>query len=426
MASPSLAEVEAQWIALVKLLNESDAFARVNPTNWVSLEDTAAQAIESDFAPELLASAGRSRAFLAGLISEGNAASHQFPLLQTYVRHLANRPNLSNAQVMLDAIFDYMVTNSKTCNSRDFVFGTPAAGGGNVGNGTLLRLTKDKYNYDIENQFADAKTAICRKDQNTGAFKHEEEFEFYDQAPGKDQLNYSGGGLSARVKALSARNSLLLNPSLDSFGNTIAAPDDITSWTASVTVNSTNYSFDQTNYYRDFKGATPASLNFKTTSNISQKISLKGTQLDPNIPYLLRVAWNRQVGAGAGTLLIRMGAVNNNVVAAAQTGWQLLYAVASPGQNNWHRQFNEQDMDIVIDWTRTGGELLVDDVLLVPGTQFDGAWYWLLGGSTPFLWNDSFTWTDTDSATVVQRWLHRAFRRYLPHATAAGETWANS
>ena len=426
MASPSLAEVEAQWVAQVKLLNESDKFARTNGTNWVGLEDTLVQALESDYAVEILQAAGRSRSFLAGLISDGNAAAHTFPMLQTYCRHLANTPELSNTQVMLDRIFQYMVDNAKRATSRQFTFNNPAAGGGNAGNGTIIRLTKDKYNFDIENQFADAKAAYCRKDQNTGAFKHEEEFEFYDQSPGKDALNYSGGGLSARIKALSARNSLLLNPSLDTFGNTAAAPTEITSWTSSTTVNSTNYAFDTTNYYRDFKGATPAALQMNVTENISQKLSLKGTQLDPEVPYLMRVAWNRTVGAASGTLLIRQGAVSNSVVAAAQAGWQLLYAVASPGQNYWHRQFNEQDMDIVIDWTRTGGTLLVDDIVFAPGVQFDGAWYWVIGGSTPFLWNDSFTWSDTEVGALVQNWLHRAFRRYFPHSTGGGVTWTNS
>jgi hypothetical protein len=427
MAAPSLAEVQTQWSNAVELLEETRKWAQVNGENWVSKEDTFVQAVESDFASEILTGAARSRAFLAALLSNANVAQHLLPHLKSYCRHITNTPSLSDSQKMIDEIVNYMYDNSLTVNSRDFVFATPSMGGGNAGNGTILRLNTDDHNFSIENQHADAKRADCRFDRNTGTNQHEELFEFRGQAPGIDSLQVSGSNKRRFIASLSARNSLLSNPSFSQLSGTAAAPTAITGWTSSVTVNSTNYNFDATNYYRDFRGDTiPYALNIKAvSSNLTQKLSVLNTKLKPNVPYMLQVAWNRQVGTGAGTLLIRMGALSNSVVVAAQTGWNLLRVPTTFGQNNWYRQFDEQDMDITIEWTRTSGDLLIDDVLLVPATDFDGSWYWMVGGSTPFLKDDSATWSDTETGAIHQRFVHRGFGRYLPSATAAAETWVD-
>jgi hypothetical protein len=426
MASPSRAEVESQWKAAVNLLEYARRWGNVEATNWVGLEDTLTQAVESDFAAAILSSAARSRSFLAQLLSNSNAAAHLLPHLRSYNKHVVNGPDLSDPQLMFDRMVQYMWDNSYTVNSRDFSFGSPAAGGGNVGNGVILRLNTDDHNFTIENQHADAKTAKVVLDGNSGTAKHEELIEFYGQSPGIDGLQVTGSGKSAKFNALSARASQMLNPSFSQFAGTTSAPTDITSWTSSVTVNSTNYSIDESNYYRDFQGdSTPRALNIKVTGNLTQRISVGNFKLRPDRPYMLRIAWNRQVGSASGTLVIRMGAVNNSVAVAAQTGWQLLYVVASPSQNNWLRQFNEQNLDVAIEWTRTGGELLLDDVMLVPAYNFDGSWYWPIGGSTPFLKDDVFTWTDTETGAVLQRWAHRAFGRSFPSATGGAETWTD-
>lgn len=420
--------METQWKNAAKLLEETRLYGNVNAQNWVSLEDTLAQSIESDFNAAILTGAARSRAFLAQLLSNSNAAAHMVPHLQSYNRHVVNGPDLADIQLMVDRLIQYMYDNSLTVNSQNFTFGSPAAGGGNVGNGVVLRLNTDDHNYPIENQHADAKTAKCVLDATSSTPKHEELLELYGQAPGIDGLQVSGSGASARFPCLSARHSQILNPSFSQLAGTIAAPTDITSWTSSVPVNSTNYSFDESNYYRDFHGdSTPRALNIKVTANLTQRISVGNFKLRPNIPYMLRIAWNRQVGAASGTLLIRMGAVNNSVAVAAQTGWQLLYVVSggTPSQNNWLRQFNEQDLDVAIEWTRTAGSLLIDDVLLVPAYRFDGSWYWPIGGSTPHLKDDSFTWSDSMAGAVLQRWAHRAFGRYFPSNNAGGETWTD-
>ena len=56
-------------------------------------------------------------------------------------------------------------------------------------------------------------------------------------------------------------------------------------------------------------------------------------------------------------------------------------------------------------------------------TPFDGSWYVVRPGETPFLagnvnnsFGDTFTWTDTATESVIQRFFVRLFGRYLPHS----------
>ncbi len=427
MASPSRAEIEAQWVAMVTLLNEARKFGNVNATNWVTLQDTYEQLYEGDFVTEQGNGVSQARAGLASLLSAATAGAMHDPLLRSYVRAVVNGNDISDPGEMLNRIFQHMIDNSYTVKSRDFTFATPSAAGANVGNGSFIRLNKDEYDYPIENQHVDAKVARCLRDQNSGTGIGEEEFELYGQAPGADGLQVSGSGRKKAVYALSARNSIMSNPSFDQLAGTITAPTDITSWTSSVTVNATNYQFDETNYYRKFQGTTPRALQMNVTSTLTQKLSTFNIKLRGDVPYMVQLSWNRQVGAASGTLQVDWGSKNNSVVAAAQTGWQQLRVPSTIGTNCWLKNFNENDLDLVISWTRTAGTLLIDDLLVVPGTQFDGGWLWILGGSTAFLKNDKWTYTDTATdAGLINYWLWRARGRYLPAVTGGAHTWSGS
>ncbi len=419
---PTEAEVQSMLKAAVELLEETRKFGNVNAENWVSKEDTLVQALEGD--GPLIASAlgaiSEARSRLASTISGGMARRVIGGIIALYMRHIVNRPGVTNLADAMVRLREWFLDNTVTVKSRVFSFGTPTADGSNVGNGTILRLTKDDRNYDLEAQHADAKRAFCSKDGNSGVQRHEEEFTFMGQTSG-DALQIAGSGLSKVLSAKTGRQSLLHNPSFDLIEGTEAVPTDIPNWTSSVAVSATTYTYDSTNYYRTYFGvSTPRALNIKTTCNLTQKLTVRGTKLRYDVPYLLRLAYNRTVGSAAGTLALHMGAVSNNVVLAAQSGWNLLYAVSSPGQNNWLRQFNEDDLDIKIDWTRTSGDLLIDDVLFVPFDEFDGSFYSILGATTPFQNKghdgDFWTWTDTETGAIIQNWLHRAGLGYLPHS----------
>ena len=188
----------------------------------------------------------------------------------------------------------------------------------------------------------------------------------------------------------------------------------------------TDFIFDGTNYYRSYQGTVPYALEIVGASvTLTQKLSTFNTKLNPAVPYLLQLAWNR-FGSGTGTLTANLGSISNNVVIAAQSGWNILTVPSAIGTNCWFKNFNQNDLAISIQWAQTGGNLWIDDVLLVPGTAFDGGWLWIIGGSTAFLKND--LWTYQDSATepaLINYWLWRSLGRYLP-STVGGPTWTNS
>jgi hypothetical protein len=425
MASPSEAEVQAQLKAGIDLLDETRKFGNVNGTNWVGQEDVLVQLLESDYQGQISAAVANIRRQLASSVSRSAAVQLIRPLLLSYVKHVVGKSAASD-QEMFDILYRWFFDTTVTVKTRAFTFNSPAAGGSNVGDGTVLRVTKDENGFDLEAATAEAKEARCIRDRNTGTGLDQEIFRFRGAPVGLDTLQVSGSGATQDVPVLNWQSSLLQNTSFESFSGTIAAPTDITSWTSNVTVSGTTYSLDETNYYRPQQGiTTPRALNIKSTSNIVQKLSTFNRKLDPLRPYFLQIAWNRTVGSGAGTLLIRLGAQSNSVVAAAQAGWQVLRCPTTFGTNNWYKAFDEQDLDISIEWTRTSGDLLIDDVLLVPMTLFDGTWYAITANDAthaPFLKDDIFTWTDTATDSVLQYWFWRAFGRYLPHSGAPSIT----
>lgn len=422
MASPSLATVENIIAQSLELIDDrlTDAAA------YVTDEDVVLQALEGDgpIIDRLTDSVQALRNRFAGVVSNQQAAEIVGAGFQLYVRHVTNTPGALDIQRAATKIYEHMIDNKLRVQSRNFTYGTIVASGGNIGNGVILRTTADERGFAFENTHADAKRAWVRRDQNSGVFRHEEEFTFRGESS-LDALQVVGSGLEQPgIKAPSSNQSLLSNASFDRFAGTAAAPTGITSWTSSVAVNATNYDFDSTNFYRSHQGAgTDHALNVKVTSILTQRLTVRGTRLRPGRPYMLQVAWNRAVGGATGTLLARMGSQFSTVTVSAQTGFQLLRVPGTTGSGNWLLNFNEDQLDIEIAWTRTAGELLIDDIMFIEGQRFDGLWYFPIGGSTPWVGTahdgDFFTWTDTVVESILQRWFHRGPGRYMPHALIA-------
>jgi hypothetical protein len=431
MASPTRAEIEGQIKQMAKIANEFRKFCGTHVAagssvnvgdNFVNMEDTFLQSLESNYG-DLYSSAlrdFRSALVLAmqrvpGMISPGIADYAKF----------IGYPELST-DAMIGRIYDYMMDNTLRVTSRQFTFGTPTFSGA-VGNGMIHRLNLDERSQTIEAQTADTKTAECTADEHSGAREHEEIFYFAGSAAERDILKSSGSGRGGSIKALSANDSFrfISNPSFSQYsGTSITSLSAITDWTASSSV--TNFEIDQTNYYRDFSGdSTPASLKFKANDKIVQNFNVKRAQFNPRAPHYLQIAWNRSIGSGDGTLTLRRGSKSTSVVLAAQSGWQILKMPID--QDLWFRNWNQEDPKIEIELSsRTTGYVLVDDVTMGQMTNFDGAWYAVVGGSTPFLRRDKATWTDTEVAFAVLQWVFWFFfNAYLPSTTGGGVTWTD-
>lgn len=423
MATPTRAELRTQLRNLIDLWDEVHRFASRSATNWVGIEDTATQALESDYPAEILAGISSMRAALAGVLGTGDQAlvAH----LRDWMR-LIDRP-ATDPQIMIDELFVSFLDTPDAVRSRSFTKGATAAAAGNIGNGTVQRLNTDAYAFDMEWCTAEAKRADCVRDANSGTDRGREVFRFRGADASRDGLEDLGSAIDTELAAAHSKDSLLLNPSFDSFGGTAAIPTSITNWSSSVTVNSANYTFDSTNVYLPApdQDTTIYALQMRATATLRQRLDLRRTALDPKTPYYARVAFNRAVGAAAGTLRLQVGSRTSSVSVVAQAGWNVLRF--SPGQNSWFQRFNQDQLSARVIWTRSSGNLLVDDVTFVPYTFVDGTGYVVEPGATPFQGpnttrreGDAFTWTDTEVTTVgiVQRWTWKKFGRYLPHSAS--------
>lgn len=325
-------------------------------------------------------------------------------------------------------LFEYFALNTKFVKSRQFTFGTPAVVSA-TGTGTVHHLTKDGYGFDIETPIPEVKTIRCVADKwAQGGQLGSEQFLLRGAAIAKDNLVRTGSGLATIVTAIGGAeptNGFLQNQSFDLFDGPDAANiTGLNGWLANVTTDNTHFTFDETNLFRTYSGVLAArSLNIKATSIVSQTLRAKWT---PGQPAYCRIAWNRQVGGATGTLVLRLGAVSKSVVVAAQVGWQILRIDFD--DDAWFKKFNQATLDVQIDWTRTGGELLVDDVILGPWTGIgDGTFVVVDPGATAWKMDDQWSMTDTAvEAGVNQYWFARSKGLYLPGSTGGAITWADS
>jgi hypothetical protein len=441
MATPSRVEIENQFCYALKPWNELRKFCGLHSyqgagsyksvdvqSNYIQDEDDLVQNLEGDYVREKMDAMLNFRSLLAAAL--GGLPTLLRPHLLEYMK-FAGYPE-TDPQAMCTRLYEYMNDRSLTVQSRGFTFGTPAAQTGIAGNGTITRCTADENNYNIEAQTGapsagTTKWAECVADEHSGANEHEEQFYFFGDPPDRDRLRIRGVADRQTIKALSAVDSMrfIQNPSFESHSGTDASAfsdvTDLTGWTLSTAASFTPVI---ANYYRDYKGcSTPRALQFNANANVYQNLNSINAAVNPYIPMYLQIAYNRSVGSADGTLTLTLGSQTVSVSLSSQSGWQILRLTA--GQDNWLKHWNQEDPLIKITWSaRTTGTLLVDDVIFAPYSLFDGGWYAVVGGSTPFLRRDKFKWADIVPTTegVVQRAMYEGFGRYLPSA-ATGETW---
>lgn len=420
MASPSEASIQDQIGKVFKAFEEFRLFGHVNSPNLVQMEGDIIAALEGDYSAAAAGGFAGFRAALDSAIRQPAAATT--PLLQTYAQFLDVPETDPNS--IIDRIIDHFILNSLSVQTRSFSFGVPAAGGGNVGDGVLNRLTLDENTDDIEAQHADAKTLACLSDEHSGAFEHEEVFEMRGATALKDGIEVGGSGLVGSIKSLAVSDSraLVQNPSWDDREGTDATPTAIGGWTVGSSIG--NFALDATNFYRGGLGiTTPRALVIEDNDSLQQNLNVLRAQFDPSIPVYIQVAYNGSVGGATGKLTLTLGSQTVNVpdLTVVPAGWNILRLPLD--QNLWFKNWNEEDPLVKVELTlRSSGTVLVDDLILSPMTQFDGAFYALVGGATPFLRDDSFSFLDTEVGAIIQHWFWRGYGRYLPHS--GSPTWS--
>lgn len=431
-ANPSRAEIQAQFSAAAKILDQLRLFGNVNAQNFAALQDTLEQLYEGDFVDESENAVQAIRAALAGSLSSTVAQAMLRPFLRQYCRSIIQKTNLTNDQEMLDELYKYMADNAIYMQSRVFTYGTPTLNSQAVGTTQMIRLTRDDRNFPVENGFGDTKRVLCILDENTGVFRGQEVWQIKSNAPYRDALQISGSGQEGLMSGKTIDDSLINNAGFRSFGGTAAAPTSLASWTSSAGDSSSIYTIDQTNYFRaaPSDGGTSSSLSLAASTILSQKLTVRGTEMDVNVPYAMFVIWNRAIGSASGTLTARMGNIATSVAVAAQTSWNVTMIPNPMGQGAWYRQNAQADFQVALEWSRTGGTFNIGEVLFVPGSFYDGSWYWIVPSSATYVAprvNDRIEFGDTVANTGVnQLWVARAWGRYFPSSVTSSVGWADA
>lgn len=427
-AAPSQAELETMLQEAARIFQEILNFADVNSANYTSMDDVITQALEGDFAKQASAGVDQLRSLLNSMLSPSAVRSMTDPIMREWGNHI-DAPE-SDILTIFSRFYTWMIDNSETVVTRSFVFGTPSAGGGNTGDGTLQRLNVDDTNNNIENQTPDDFTAEVITDASTGATRNQESFQFRGGNAGKDLLDVQGTGDTQSQTAQDTTASELLNSGFDVLEGTIAEPTAIPNWTVTdtsdvtKTVSSTNFTLDETNIYLPAPdgNTTVRALNMKTAdTRLTQRFDEIGISVNRRLPYSCRIFFNAQVGTATGTLVLKMGNQSTSVVVDGLTGWQEL--VLDLDTNSWPDNFTQDDLYVRVDWNSGGtGELLIDDIIFVPLFSVDGGWLVLTPGQTPFVVDDVYTWADTAGGGIIQQMFWRIYGVYVPSDTTGAAT----
>lgn len=443
MATPTRAAIYSQIQAIVDCLEEFRKFGRSNSKNLVSLFNSIQTISAGDYVPNLESTLAAYRQNAALNMSPAFIAAMLRPMLQTLCKSVIGRGDPNSDASMNFEIYKYFVDNGQRVQGRNITYGTPVATAGNTGNNQIIRLARDQYNFPIENTFLDKKRILCVSDYQTGTQRGNEIFTVQGQTPAIDDLERSGSGFTGFLQAKTTDDSLLFNASWTNFSGTATAPTAVTNWTltdllgVSQTVSSSYMTFDSTNFFRaapSDASATSYAIKLVASQRLSQKLSVRGTKLRADRPYLLAVIWNAAAYTAQGTLVARMGATNRSITVTGGTGWNVSLIPAPVGsfaqQSCWPRNFETDDMSISLDFVRTSGSLLIDDVLLIEGTPVDGTFAWCIPASTtawvPSKLNDSYTYADlTTGDSKIQKFLWMGFGSYWPSSISSSITLAD-
>jgi hypothetical protein len=451
--TPTEAQIVSQWKAAVDVLETTRNFADGTMAASAGKFNALETILIGDFLPVAMSNfTDNMRAALSSMLTPNGVAGVLSPVVYEYMRILAADATAgmgtgSGFRSFADAfraLYEWYVQKGFTIKSRTITFDTTGTTGNSntvagvgtiVGNGSMSRLTVDQNNFNLEACNVEKKTFRCIQDQNTGADKEAERFQFIGAAASFDSLlrttNAHGSGEASRTTFLSKHagtgdgGSLLNNSSFSDY-NASNTPK-FSNWTEKN--NGAQVSQDTTNFYRDYPGSQiSGSLKITSSGSLTVTVTQSTSQMriknfDPNTPYFLRVMVNKTIGtAVGGNVVVRFGSQTvTTSIASLGANWAEI--IVPIGQNHWPKNFDANALTIEIEWAMSAstGYLLVDDCILCPWMQIDGT-YWILRqksatGLVNWKLDDTLIFTDTGGAPAtgkLQYYLFLAGFGYLP------------
>lgn len=429
-----------------------DLHDRTQPdtTGWVDVVGTAKADINSDFATGMAASYEADREAVAVVLAQGNISTGLDSFMEDVAQQTGSVAGTGSEQFR--DLFDYMHTSGEFIKSRQFVMGDPLAAGGNTGDGEISRCVIDDRGYTMEGWFADSFTAECTSDSNQLGVQFEELFQVKGQNSSIDNLKRSGSGLDVEIAAWSENDTetFVTNPGFEEFaGNTPTAgnpetPTTLAGWTPA-SGGFTNLQVQVDQLWRTPPGSTKSfSVEFTDNETLSQAlVAINGTEIDQNFPHRVGIALYRKSSCD-GQFLLKLGQITRHIVLSSlnNNAWTWIWLRATADKYNWYENFKTNDLTLSYQLiSRTTGSIVLDGGLMGPMVLIGGAegvgrgamgtFIFARSGQTPFvggaggLTGDSFTWADSETGSVNQRWLAEGDVGYLPSTSAGYEQTAD-
>lgn len=427
--TPTKAEIWQQLSDNVTIPDELFKYATENTPNYLDLEDTIITGLKGVHSNLVLQGLSNFRNGLNGLYSQYQATLSAILLELARVGYDSVEDDL---QAAIDDIYDGMILAGETIESRAFTFGLLVTAGGNTGDGTVYRLTKDRNNFNLESGAPVGGDILieARSDKNNGELSGNELF----RISGKGLIpvdNLDLGTAPApvqEIRALRSVDGLLVNGSFDELNDTLVANE--TGWDLSDPAKFTKEIVD---FFRLTPGLTTGvAIKFNDNANITQFIATESISLDPGLPTFLIVRFLRKNTAD-GTLTIRLGSQTEIVSIASVSNdvWTDITLGTGTSTKGWYDNFKEDNNDggvrIQIDLSaRTTGEVVIDEIIMIQPEFYDGRFYSISAGENDFLRLDNFSFVDTVLNTGRNQLVFtRLLGRYLPHQIG-GPTYPDS
>lgn len=349
-------------------------------------------------------------------------------LMREYMDLIGVPPN--GLKEDMKSLYRYMVATGRRVKSRQFTYGSVTANPSPspAGNGTIYIWSKDENDFDIENTFAETVTFECVNDQGNGGTKFKESFRVQGTAPQIDDIKIVGGGGDSTFPGVSSDDSsaFFQNCSWSQMNSTGTTKFDF--WTLDVD-DLTKWTQDTSVYYQQTPAdPVQASLKITGNGNIYQLFSAGNTQFPSDRPMLFRCPI-KPIGVNAGCLikLVVGEQVVTYTVTGAEADW-VLSLVIERSNRSWYKQFAKNGGRFQLEvHGMSAGTIWADNAIAAVATPFNGLWYAMCAGSTPFKVGDKYTFTHTclDNG-IIQRFCVQHSGVYLPMDTnASAITWSD-
>lgn len=448
------AQAVTTWKNRTLMLNEHELYANSASNNIAGMIDTLRDAQKGDRWQTIMAKAEQDRAAIAGLITDSRIREVLAPHLVEILEASDVDINPRDFAYNLERVRKYMIDNSLSMNSREMTFGSPSAGGGNTGNGNFYRLTEDQDGYDYEGASVETKLWRCVADQRMGddgltADEQREIWRLEADPPGVDAVNDLGSGATVDMATVDPSTGedlgIVINPTFQTTGTEPTsgqqAPSTTTEITGWIMGSTASIELDADRVYRGLPDQENRySIRFTGNTTLKQTIRVTDTSTEAGdsryvfqsgIPIYREFAIYKPSGT-TGNVIFRFGAITITTVLGSLSNDQWTVIKCAQDQNCFPKNFNEDAMTIEFETTSLSGNCNIADLTVSPYTyDGDGSWVVCSGGTTPWKYDDTFSYSDSEGGSrgVMSYWWNHRSRvsRFLGRAftfptVASGET----